>query len=161
MILFMKKRAEEEIYSVMWIFAIVIIGAAIVGGVWIFMSYSLNVSGLEANSLANQAIYCLIDNGNLRSYFFSDFDIYSKCNINKRIFEHSNKFYLGIEVSKSDGNILKAIEIGVKDFKNQCYMKSSEVVLASCSIKTIYALNESDNSEMFTIKIIGASTNGV
>ena len=157
----MNKKAEEEVYSVLWILAIVIIAGAIVAGVWIFMSSSVNISSMEADSLSNLAVHCLIDNGNLRSDFFSEFDIYSGCNIDKKVFETGNKFYLSIEVSGSDDSIIKTIEIGMRDFKNQCFMKGGEAILADCSTKTIYGLNESDASQVFTIKIIGASTNGV
>ena len=153
------KKADER-YLSPWMFIIWgLIGVAIVAGVIIFYSSSLDVREEESKILLNRVADCLVGVGNVNeNYFKEDFDFYQECNLNKEIFESGKLYYVGIIFYNSSGQEIKDFrkEYGVLSWKTLCdYQKGkTESNFPQCSQGILYAANSSQD---FRIKIIAGS----
>ncbi len=154
----MNKKAGAKYISpgiiLLWI--IIIVGTII--PVVAFYSAGVDVKSEEADFLAERIANCLIEDGYLREDFSGDFDLSEKCRLDEEFIDQGGFFYLDLSVTDLEsGTSLGKIERGIRDFRMQCSYKKSEKTLASCQEKTLYALNQSDNSQKFLIKIFTGS----
>ena len=89
------KRADEKILSFYMFIVWIIIALAIVGGVYIFYSARLDIRNIQSESLANNLIGCLTEDGFIKTKVLEEnFDVFSECNLNKNIIEDKREFHL-------------------------------------------------------------------
>jgi len=115
----MNKKGQSKFFSVWWFYVLAVIGVGIITGVLIYHSADININKLEAEILAEKIMGCLVDNNHLDEGFFEkDFDIFSKCRLNKEIFARGSNFYFNITVSGEELN--KEISEGDHSFEENC-----------------------------------------
>jgi len=149
------KTGEERILSVWWVFVIAIILVFISIGVFIFYSYFLDTRQVEADVLCSRIGRCLIKGG----YFAFDLeklsgeDIFSKCNISKKVFDKMEHYVKVSFLNLENEEIRDSIKLGNLDYEvyygleGENYPKFSE--------KNILALDK-DNQRII-IKILAGS----
>jgi len=96
----MNKVGGEKILSIWWFFVLALVSAGVVGGVFLFYSFDLDVREVESGIMVNRVYDCIGSNGFLREDVFLDgFDIYEYCDINKELFyKNGSEVYLEVEV---------------------------------------------------------------
>ncbi len=155
MMLIKNKKGAEK-YLSPWLFLVwAIIGVGMVIGALIFYSAKIDVREEEADILSTKLIDCIVDNGYLNDIFKKN--IFEKCNLNEEMFYKGGDFYFNISISDFKSGKILEIKKGEDDLVFQCMVGKDEEHFARCSEKIIYALNKSNNSQKFTIKITTAS----
>ena len=115
----MNKRGGEKLLSIWWFAVIAIVGAAVVGVVWMYYSAEIDVRGIEADILVNKIARCLNYDGYVDGNFFrADYDLAS-CGLDKNVFDSNGDFY--VRVAISDGsNKLEEKYLGNRAFEKDC-----------------------------------------
>ena len=122
---FMFKDKRGKLLSIWWFFILGLSGLAIVLGVSIFYSASIDVREVESSILYDNLANCVIKQGSVADGVFEDsFDIFESCNLHKETIE-SGDFYFKIEILNSKGDILKEIEEGSFSFEQDCFIADS------------------------------------
>ncbi|MBS3092238.1 hypothetical protein J4466_02355 [Candidatus Pacearchaeota archaeon] len=147
------KRADEKILSFYMFIVWIIIALAIVGGVYIFYSARLDIRNIQSESLANNLIGCLTEDGFIKTKVLEEnFDVFSECNLNKNIIEDKREFFLKVSFKDVDSGqeIRELIIAGEKDFEIQCGLRENAEVrdeYAVCASKEIYILYKTINPQ--------------
>ncbi len=156
----MRDKKAGERYLTPWLFLVwAIIGVGIVAGVLMFFSATVDVRAEEADILAVRIADCLADNGYLNEKFFNNFDIFTECNLNKKLIESGELYFIDVRIYDINGTELKYLrqEKGVLSWQELCRMQKqkNQENFPQCSERTIYAMNKT--SSEFMIKILAAS----
>lgn len=132
------KKAEEKYLSIWWIFVLVIIGGGIVLAVAIYYSGGINSNQLEADILANKIFDCISEKGYVNQKILdNNYDIFSECSIDKRIFQPGGSFFMKFSIYKN-GTLINESFFGDRSFEADCSIgaKVSGKDFPSCSNKT-------------------------
>jgi len=158
----MNKKADEKYLSI-WMFLIwVIIGVSIVLGVLMFYSVQGDVRQIEAQLLADKLSLCLISNFNYAEILKSDFDIYSKCGLNKDIFDKGGLYYFNINITGENSGQLGKIIFGGNNWKTECdyqFIKEEsdrEKNFPQCAKQDSFVVDSKTNKK-YTVSIVAAS----
>jgi hypothetical protein len=151
----MKNKKSEGYVLYFWlILNLLIIGVAIYISMAMFFSAKADVRIKESDSLGNKLISAASYNGYLNKKILdSDFNIFQETNLNPAMFPNPGKFYFNITVFQ-DGNAVKSIVAGSKDFEVYCELPSESY--AKCFRKNLIVLDKNSNKG-FEIKITAGS----
>ncbi|MFH1710875.1 MAG: hypothetical protein ABH840_01025 [Nanoarchaeota archaeon] len=119
----MNKKGEER-WLTPWMFLVwFIIGIAIVVAVAVFYSSSIDSRAYEARSMSEKITHCVLDSGEVKEEFFLDFDVYSKCGLEKEIFLDNGEFYFNVSVYNiNEKKYVKSVSGGNSDFEINCFL---------------------------------------
>lgn len=92
------------------------IGAGIAGGVWMFYGQGYDFREVESTILFEQVLDCFYEN----DFYDGEFNIYESCRFEEKVL---SKNHLVLVRRLSDGN---EFFIGVKDFETQCFFEARE-----------------------------------
>jgi hypothetical protein len=158
----MNKKGDEKLLSV-WMFIIwILVALGVVLGVMIFYSAEADVRYLQAGILSLRVSDCIFSDGYVDEKFLKeDFDIFSYCNIDKKLFDE-NKLFLRVEVIdsvSSDSLLKKEIVYGNKDFEIQCKIREGAEAknFARCVKKRFVLLYEDDEVKQAVIDVFAGS----
>lgn len=162
MIFFNGKKADEK-YLSFWMFLIwAIIGIGIFIGISIFYSASGDARQLEAQALANKLSSCLTRDFSYAELSLADFDIYSKCRLNKAAFETSNFYYFRLNIFElGSENLIKTIT-GGNNWKTECDLQftkaddEKEKKFPQCAQQAVF-VSDAETNKKYTISITAAS----
>jgi len=117
----MNKKAQEE-WLTPWMFVVwLVIGIAIVIAVSVFYLSFIDSRDYEAKILGDKIISCISDSGKINPEFFQEFDVYSRCGLEKEIFSSKGLFYFKVSIyDVNDKNYAKSISGGNLDFEVNC-----------------------------------------
>lgn len=88
---------KAELLSIWWFFVLIVIGAGIVGGTYLFSANKVDVRIAQAEILSDRIVGCISDSGFLiKEVLEKDFSILDYCKINKAIFGDSGKYVLKV-----------------------------------------------------------------
>jgi len=115
------KRGSEKLFSIWWLFVLIIVGIGIIAGVYIFYSAEVNIKEVEAELLSNKLMDCIVEQGFLiEDIFEKNFDISKKCSINQEVIE-SGDFYFNISLYDENKKLLReSIFLGTSSFEKHC-----------------------------------------
>ena len=96
----------------------IVVGAGISGGVWMFYGQGYDFRETESSVLFERVGDCFVEE---KDNFFEDgFDIYETCRLEKKVLSEN---HLVLVRRVSDGN---EYFIGVRDFETQCFLDASK-----------------------------------
>jgi len=167
--LFFDKRGGEKLLSVWWFFVLVIVGVGIVVAVMIFYSAHEDTRNLEAELLYSKIVNCVVENGFLINGISNpDFDLLKRCNLNEKVFDDEELFYINIGIFDEQGNKLREnILEGNKDFFKECEFQEKDekgsVIKAKhyskCFRRSFNVLYEDGDIKKAKLEILTASNN--
>lgn len=139
------KRGGEKLFSIWWFLILGITAVGIGYGVVLFYSQDIDIREFETGLIYSHIGNCIVHNNVLVDEVLNeDFDIYSYCHIDKKVFEES--FYLNLVIKDDEENIIKEISIGNLDLRKQCEIvfdsKNTQKVIAT-SYARCYSSKES------------------
>jgi len=138
--LFKNKIGGEKLFSLWWLFVIVIVAGGIVWGVSVFYSAEVDVNKIEAEILINKISDCFFEQGLLIDGLLKeDFDIFYECKLNKKIID--NEFYFEIFIFDEIGGVIKKFSEGAHE--NACVLEGKKS--KDCVKKTRGILYKQDN----------------
>jgi hypothetical protein len=114
---------KGNLLSVWWFAILVTVSAGIVLGVSFFYSISLDTRSVEANILSDKIADCLSKQTPENIEFIKSFDIFSKCGLNKNVFENGSNFY--INVSVFNGEKTESVQFGKTSIGKDCLISNS------------------------------------
>ena len=113
-----------------------LIGICIIIGVIWFYSTQADTRVSQANVLAMRVLDCLGNNFNYLELNDLNFDIYSKCGLNKKVVQDSDLYYFNLTILDYDSRIsLKSFLVGDGTFEFYCNYNKLERNFAQCSSK--------------------------
>jgi len=92
----------------------IVVGAGISGGVWMFYGQGYDFRETESSVLFDEVLDCFVEEGN--NFFEEGFNIYEKCKFDENVL---SKNHLVLARRISDGN---EFFMGVRDFETQCFL---------------------------------------
>jgi hypothetical protein len=94
-----KKAIQGDVYLSPWMFIVwVIIVVSILIGVWIFLNSITDSRRIEASVLTIRILDCLKDNFDYAKITDPNFDLYTKCNLDKKMFEETTFYYINLTI---------------------------------------------------------------
>jgi hypothetical protein len=146
-------RKAENLDGIFMLFAnFIVIGVAIVIGLMVFYSTSIDVRQEEAKTLSERLVSGMVSNGYFKDNFFAqNFDILGNADLNPKIMENGGNYYFNIKVNGQEYE--KTLEYGTKSFEIQCSLPGKN--LAKCYYKELIVLDKSGKS--YELKILTAS----
>lgn len=162
MIFFINKKGDEKYLSI-WMFLIwAIIGVSIILGVLMFYSVQGDVRQIEAQLLADKLSLCITNNFNYEEITKSDFDIYTKCGLNRDVISNENLYYFSIGIYENvSAPVLKTLS-GGNNWKTECdyqFMKKEaerENKFPQCAKRDFTAFDSKKNKK-YMLLVIAAS----
>ncbi|MDP1728716.1 MAG: hypothetical protein Q8L27_00750 [archaeon] len=153
----LKNKSADERYLFIWmILNWVVIGIAIMIGVSIFYSAQADSRTAETFLLSEKISDCISNDFSLIEVSSDNFDISSKCGLNKEAIVNSDLYYLNIEIKLGD-KIQKVISLGNGQYKVLCGgISDSRKNLPVCLTKTLEA-SDSDTGIKYNLNILVAS----
>jgi len=123
----MRGKKAGERYLSPWMFINwFIIGIVIVIGVIIFLNAKGDMRGVESEVIAKSLFDCLSTDFSYNE-LTNNFDIYNKCNLNRKIIEERGIFYFSVYLQEIDGASFRRIgdekliaEGGAIAFREDC-----------------------------------------
>jgi len=158
---FINKKADEKYLSV-WMFLIwAIIGVSIVLGVLMFYSVQGDVRQIEAQLLTDSLSSCIISSFSYEEIAKSDFDIYSKCGLNKYVFDKQNFYYFNINITGEINSQPEKIITGGNNWKTECDFQFTKEAIKEdkfpqCA-RQDFIVFDSKTNKKYTISVIAAS----
>ena len=171
MISLISNKKGEEILSI-WMFLVwVIVGVGIVLGVLVFYSAKFDVRGLEADSLSDKVVDCLVDGGEIKAGFLDeiykikeDFDLYKECKLNGDMIKESYVLYVEVDdfgTCKGESGKLICTKIDEKTYggesvQTECELNKNEQSknFPICKEKRVFAFS---GEKQILLKVIGGS----
>lgn len=156
---FRSKKAGDQ-YLFFWMFIIwIAVGLSMVAGVIMFYSITLDSGNTEAQILGSKIIYCLESNFNYSEINDANFDIYSKCAINRVAFENTSLYYMNLTVGEKISGKTSSVIKGVGLFEVQCaYQKQKNEVQKKFAQCAEYSLELFDDyGKEYSIKLLTVS----
>ena len=90
----MNKRASEKINAGMFLLYLIIIAAGVTLLISSYVNTPVEVRPMESKILYEKIMDCIIEDGFMKEeVLINNFDIYSKCHINKTVINNSNIFF--------------------------------------------------------------------
>lgn len=143
------KRGDSTPLSIFFILMIVIIGTVIIVSMAMFFRTNSDIRSEEASSLSSRVIYELSDGGRLNEVVLSDsFDLLERVSLDPEMFGINGDFYINVEII-SEGEVVKRIIEGNKDFEIQCALNGES--LARCSKKSHEAYDKNGNKYQINV----------
>lgn len=98
------KKGEDKLMSVWWLFVILLLVVAVAFATSLYFGAEVDAREVECLTLQEKIFGCITERGFLIPEFFEeDFDVYSKCGLNKGVFEeglfYSNISFTGSKIS--------------------------------------------------------------
>lgn len=163
------KKSEQENITPMWIILFVAVAFVIAGSVSVVYSTSVDIRSLENEAFLNRMEDCLVKNGLLNEeVFYENFDIYSFCSLNKKVFEEEGVYYFNLEFYNSRDILINRIKenplrTGDFSFQKECAITGSEIKvregIACLSDKTDFLFYENKELKKGYFRILIASNN--
>ena len=155
-----KKAEGGEKYLSPWNFIIwIVILVLLVGGALAFFYNPTDVRQREANLLVGSISQCLSQNFILSDFVDSSI-VFSRCNLNKEIFDKEKLYYFRIAVYEDVSKEPVKTLIGGYNWQTECEYQLSSYVqeknFPSCSERT-FIVGDKGSGKDYTIKILGAS----
>lgn len=156
----MNKRASEKINAVMFLLYLMIIAAGVTLLISAYVHAPVEVRPQESKILYDNLMNCFVENGFLKSEVLAnDFDVFSKCHLNKVAVNSSNLFFEFQFVNETGENIRGPILGGEsserKSRKLYCDVikntKTSDAIACLFMNETYFYSNKSVKS----VKILG------
>lgn len=148
----MNKKADNLDGIGMLFTNFIIVGVAVVIGILIFYSASIDVRQEEAKIISDKIVNAIILNGEIKPEVLeNNFDILTSAGINSNMTENGGNYYLKVNISRED-KTEKLFEAGTKSFEIQCSLPGKN--LAKCYSKDITVLGRNG---FYRIKILTGS----
>jgi hypothetical protein len=152
------KRANSQWLSPWFVLNwVIIIVALLIVSFWFFSHFS-DVRAKEAQILNQKISSCLSSSFSLDEFNSSSFDIFSKCNLNSKLFADQGFYYIGLDL-KDNGKELKSLDFGVNSRTECDYQHDSnkiEVNFPQCSFSNI-DITDVKIGKAYQMQIIAAS----
>ena len=171
----LKNKKADERYLSIWMFIIwIIIAVGLVWGVTLFFSGSADVRKTEADILNQRILDCLGTDFDA-SQFNPDFDLFSKCSLNKAVLADSDFYYINLTIysytgekvldSYNSGDAVKSLAYnktyGVGYFEKDCIVQfnknKDEPNFAQCYSNKILILNPLNKNQLYEVNVLTAS----
>ena len=157
--IFIKNKKANSQWLSPWMilnWAIIII-ALIIVSFWFFAHFS-DVREQEAVILNQRMGSCLSKDFSLKEFNSSGFDIFTKCQLNKELF-NQELYYVGLTLKDISGKEIKSINLGA-DWKVECnYQQETKKIesnFAQCYFNNIFLI-DSKTQATYQLEIISAS----
>ena len=119
-----KKSASGEIYLSPWVFLNwAFVGLAVVIVVLMFLSAQADTREREAYIMNVRLFDCISQDFNYSEYQSSSFDIYSKCDFNKELFDNTKAHFFSISII-CDKKL--SFSGGANGLEKDCFISSSD-----------------------------------
>jgi hypothetical protein len=113
------KKGGEKMFSLWWFLVLAVVCVAIISGVLLYYSASIDVRGIESEILSSRIYDCFISKGNLNSNVFDkDFDLFKECRISESVI--NSKYYFRVKIFDSTNSIVKEFRKGVASYEADC-----------------------------------------
>jgi len=141
-------RGGERVLSIYWFLIFLVVAIAVVSGVYIFFSKPIDVREAEAGILNDKLINCFIENGKLKNFEISGFDLEDKCglDLNDRSTGYdgsknyeNNQYYLEIDIGVLGKE--KVIAYGDASYKPFCGQEASRKNIPYCYINKMVVID--------------------
>lgn len=131
------KKGDEKILTI-WMFVIwIIIGMAIIAGVFWFNGSPLDFREIQSKILADKIAQCIFDNGQLyENYLNKDFELINYCKLNQQMFDKGLIYFNVSTIDRNSGVLLREDIIrGDPNFQIMCGLAVNEKSenLAKCA----------------------------
>ncbi|MEK6885734.1 MAG: hypothetical protein AABX17_02100 [Nanoarchaeota archaeon] len=157
-----KNKQAGERYLSIWMFINwIIIGGCIVLGALIFLDVLADARLAESQILTDRLGDCLSKDFTLEKFNSDEFDIYSRCGLNRATIEDSNFYYINVTLQETEsGKAIKQILGGKGTFEVMCNYQFSnqkrEENFAKCGRDNLIVEDEQTKIK-YTFSIVSAS----
>lgn len=152
----MNKKGGEKLLSIWWFFVLMVIGGGIFIAVLIYYSVDININSVESDVLGERILNCISSNGNLDNQIFDpSWDIFSRCNLNPKLFEKGSYYFFSINIYDENVSIFNMSK-GAYSFEADCLIQEKVTANAfpKCSRKIDYV---SYNNKNLKVVILAGS----
>lgn len=152
-----KRAVSGTDYLSIWLFIIfAIIGVSIFVGIIIFTSAQVDSRAAEANLLSDKLAECLQNKFDYEEFTNATFDIYAKCNFNKKVLENTDLYYFSITAKDIASEASYSLSKGNGIFAVQCALSQEENNFPRCLSKNILVVDYKTNKQ-YSLSILAAS----
>ncbi|MFA6023011.1 MAG: hypothetical protein WC781_02910 [Candidatus Pacearchaeota archaeon] len=140
------KKGDEKILSIWMFFIWIIIGMAIVAGVYLYYGSPQDVREIQSKILADKIAECILINSQLdKNYLNSNFDLVSYCKINTEMISNGKIYFNVSVVDRTSGILLRENIIrGDSNFQVMCSLNANKNSqnIAKCASETYSGIYE-------------------
>ena len=153
-----KKANTEWLFPWMILNWVIIIGALIIVSYWFFSQLG-DIRVKEAGALNEKISTCLSASFSAEEFNSNSFDIFTKCDINRKLFDEQKLYYLGLTLNDSSGKQIKNLDLGT-NWRTECLYQldsgKTETIFPGGFSSIVY-LTDVKTKATYSIKIIAGS----
>lgn len=117
---------SAKLLSIWWFFVLAVVSTGIVVGTLAFYGADINVKGIEAETLTNKIIDCLVNQGKINQDFLeTDYDIFENCNLNRSLLAQQGKYFIKITISDYADKKGEGVKMYGTNFEESCKIQKT------------------------------------